>query len=215
MIIAIQKPPGITSHDVIYKVRKITKEQRVGHAGTLDPFAQGVLIVGITRESTKTLDQYLRLPKEYETTAILGATSTTLDLTGDISPLENPPIPTREAVETVLSQFLGPQTQIPPMYSAKKVGGKKLYELARKGVTIERKPSEITIYSLELLDYTYPHLTLRIGCSTGTYIRTLVDDIAIALNTHAYCEKLTRTKIGDFTLEQSLTLEDFAAQYSK
>lgn len=215
MIIAIQKPPGITSHDVIYKVRKITKEQRVGHAGTLDPFAQGVLIVGITRESTKTLDQYLRLPKEYETTAVLGATSTTLDLTGDISPLENPPIPTREAVEMVLSQFLGPQTQIPPMYSAKKVGGKKLYELARKGVTIERKPSEITIYSLELLDYTYPHLILRIGCSTGTYIRTLVDDIAIALNTHAYCEKLTRTKIGDFTLEQSLTLEDFAAQYSK
>lgn len=213
MIIAIQKPPGITSHDVIYKVRKITKEQRVGHAGTLDPFAQGVLIVGITRESTKTLDQYLRLPKEYETTAVLGATSTTLDLTGEITPLDNPPVPTQEEIEVVLARFLGPQTQIPPMYSAKKVGGKKLYELARKGVTIERKPSTITIYSLELLNYSYPHLTLRIGCSTGTYIRTLVDDIAIALNTHAYCEKLIRTKVGDFTLENSVTLEEFANKY--
>ena len=213
MIIAIQKPPGITSHDVIYKVRKITKEQRVGHAGTLDPFAQGVLIVGITRESTKTLDQYLRLPKEYETTAILGATSTTLDLTGEITTIEHPPIPTTEEIQTVLARFLGPQTQIPPMYSAKKIGGKKLYELARKGVTVERKPSEITIYSLELLNYSYPHLNLRISCSTGTYIRTLVDDIAIALNTHAYCETLIRTKVGDFTIENSLTLEEFAKTY--
>lgn len=207
MLLLINKPTGITSHDVVNRVRRITRERRVGHAGTLDPFASGLLIIAVGRETTKTLGQFLKLDKQYEATARLGFSSTTGDCDGEITEFSDDPHPTLAEIEAVLPSFIGIQLQTPPMFSAKKVGGKKLYELARKGITIDRKPNEIEIFSLTILNYTYPHLSLAIHCSSGTYIRTLVEDIAHKLGIHAYTEALKRTAIADYLLIHSSTLE--------
>ncbi len=203
----IDKPAGITSHDVVDIIRKKTGVKKVGHAGTLDPFATGLLIVAVGRENTKKIDSFKALKKEYETVAALGSSSDTGDLTGKITPHNDPNV-SEEKIKTILKTFLGKQTQIPPMYSAKKVGGIKLYELARQGKTVERKPHAIEVYDIEFLGYNKPELSLRIKCSAGTYIRTLVEDIAKALGTHAYTKELRRTKIGDYSVNGAQKLGD-------
>jgi tRNA pseudouridine55 synthase len=201
----INKPKDWTSHDVVGYLRKTLGIKKVGHAGTLDPFATGLLIIGVERDATKKLDEFKNLPKKYIATIKLGSFSDTYDSTGNITIHDtHNMIHDTQKIESVLSKFIGKQKQTPPMYSAKKVQGKKLYELARKGIEVERKPSDIEIYSIKLLEYNYPILKIEISCSTGTYIRTLAHDIGKMLKTGAYCDELQRTEIGKYKLESSI-----------
>ena len=203
------KPVDWTSHDVVGYLRGVTKIKKIGHAGTLDPFATGLLIVGIGREATKRLDEFKNMPKTYIATLKLGATSDTYDRTGKISKTQdtwNTIQVSEKKVKQILENFLGKQKQTPPMYSAKKVKGKKLYELARKGIEIERKACDIEIYSLALIDFNQKSQLLKVDCqvSTGTYIRTLAHDIGQALEVGAYCEELERTVIGTYFLKDAI-----------
>lgn len=204
----INKPENITSHDVVDYVRKITNEKKVGHAGTLDPFATGLLIVAIGRESTKNLNEFLKLDKKYRATLYFGAVSDTQDKTGLITNIENITPISKENLENVLKNFIGGIEQIPPMYSAKKINGKKLYELARQGKEIERKPNKITIYSIDLISYKWPRATINVHCQSGTYIRTLGADIGKTLKVGAYLETLIRTQIGKYSLKNAIDLTD-------
>ena len=208
----LNKPTGPTSHDMVYKLRKITGIKKIGHAGTLDPFASGLLIMAIGRESTKQISKYVKLDKEYIATLYLGATSTTHDPEGEITkkPGFGYPKPgfNAEEIKKVLEKFKGEQKQIPPMFSAKKVKGKKLYELARKGIEIKREAVDINIKNLELLEYKWPELELKIKCSSGTYIRSLAYDIGEALRTGAYLTVLERISIGEFLLNKSCKIEE-------
>lgn len=205
-IINIYKEKGYTSHDVVAKLRGITKQKKIGHTGTLDPEATGVLPVCLGN-ATKLCDLFLTKEKEYIAKVQLGISTDTQDLTGTV--LETRPVQvTKEQLEKVLQEFVGEYEQIPPMYSALKVGGKKLYELAREGKEVERKARTVTIYELELLEYTLPTFSVRVRCSKGTYIRTLCYDIGVRLGTLAAMEELERTKSGPFSLETALKLQE-------
>lgn len=212
-LLLIDKPATWTSFDAVNFIRSTLyhatgiKKMKVGHTGTLDPFATGLLIVAVGRENTKKIDQFAHLPKTYTATLHLGATSETFDSTGTI--IENPnakPVDL-EKIKEVLKKFIGPQDQLPPMFSAKKVNGQRLYKLARKGKEVEREPSHITIFDIKLLDYSYPKLTIEVNSSAGTYIRTLCDDIGRELGVGAYCSDLRRTKIGDYSIDQAIKIE--------
>jgi len=209
--ILINKPVGPTSHTIVNKLRHITNIKKIGHAGTLDPFADGLLILAIGRESTKKISQFVKLDKEYVADLVLGATTDTFDNEGTIVPRQPDNSTARQLDEKeilkVLASFFGKQEQIPPMFSAKKVQGQKLYELARKGIEIERQPSQIEIFYITLNEYTYPHLRITVHCSSGTYIRSLGHDIGQKLGCGAYLNKLSRTKIGKFDIKDSVTLE--------
>ncbi|MBU0660883.1 tRNA pseudouridine(55) synthase TruB [Patescibacteria group bacterium] len=208
----VDKPTEWTSHDVVGYLRGVTKIKKIGHAGTLDPFATGLLIVGIGREATKRIDEFKGMKKIYVTSIQLGAISDTQDCTGVLSDIhENIPVYNKEDIEAVLQTFMGEHTQIPPMYSAKKVAGKKLYELARAGKTVERAPCEITIHTIELInvDSDTAVIDLRCTVSTGTYIRTLAHDIGQALGVGAYCKTLRRTHIGDYTVDDAIPPKSF------
>ena len=215
--IFIDKPKDWTSHDIVAKIRGIARKEtgikkiKVGHAGTLDPFATGLLIIGIGRESTKKLDDFKALKKTYIATIRIGATSDTQDSTGKIIKNTNSEnlTPDIEQINEVLKTFVGKQKQVPPMYSAKKVDGKKLYDLARKGIEIKREANEIEIYYIKLLEYNYPNLKIEVNCSTGTYIRTLAHDIGIKLGTGAYCDELRRTKIGQYSVDKAEKISEF------
>ncbi len=210
MILNVYKPPGPTSHDIVDQVRKLTGEKRVGHAGTLDPFAEGVLIVLVGKEATKRQNEFLKMDKTYVTTIRLGATSDTDDLTGNIKKQKSNIKNTyqKSKIQDILKSFIGEINQVPPIYSAIKIKGKKAYELARSGEKPQLKPKKITIYDIKLLEYTWPHLEIEIKCASGTYIRALARDIGQKLETGAYVEKLTRTAVGKFTVKTSITLED-------
>lgn len=213
--LCIDKPVGLTSHDVVARLRRITGIRKIGHAGTLDPFATGLLIVGVGREATKKLSAISGHDKEYIATARLGAESDTQDLTGVITPIAATTVtsfPDHKKVTATFATFTGPITQIPPMYSAKKIAGKKLYELARSGITINRAPVALTIHEFVLLDYSPPDLTFRVRCSSGTYIRTLAHDIGHALGTGAYLTALRRTAIDTHRIEQSIALEQITPE---
>lgn len=199
----INKPPGPTSHDIVDQIRRLTGERRVGHAGTLDPFAEGLLIIGVGREATKQLSYFLKLPKTYIGTAVLGGVSDTYDSTGHIIQKEISHQPTKDEIASVLKTFLGHQLQIPPMYSAKKVGGQKLYSLARHGISIKRQPNEIEIFKIKIISYTWPRLEFEVCCSSGTYIRSLADDLGEKLKVGAYLEALKRTAIGPYNIEEA------------
>lgn len=211
----IDKPAGITSFGVIARLRRITGVRRMGHAGTLDPFATGLLIVGVGRGATKRLGESLGKDKTYEAVAVLGATSTTQDKDGEISPLVTgtdasaaAALPTEEQIRAALPRFTGTLQQMPPMFSAKKIAGRRLYELAREGVEVERKPNEITVHEFALLAYQPPRATLRARVSKGTYIRTLAHDLGRALGCGAYLEELRRTASGDLRVEDAVKLDD-------
>jgi tRNA pseudouridine55 synthase len=204
----INKPSGPTSHDIIYQLRKITGIKKIGHAGTLDPFASGLLLVAIG-DATKLLQHYVGLDKTYKATLKLGAEADTYDRTGNIAEQEKDFEISKSKLEAVLKSFLGKQHQAPPMYSAKKVKGKKLYEHARAGKTIKRKQSEITIQNIKLVSrkkiYTAKD-EIKIICTvtSGTYIRTLAHDIGKKLKCGAYVEELRRTSIGGFKLKDAV-----------
>ena len=192
----IDKEDEWTSHDVVSKLRSILDLKQIGHTGTLDPFATGLLICAVSK-ATKLVGIFDLLPKEYEATIKLGGISDTYDRTGTISKEKEVDI-SKEKLEKVLNKFIGKQKQTPPMYSAKKVNGKKLYDLARQGKVIKRKKSSIEIYNIELIEFKNDLLKIRVKCSTGTYIRTLAHDIGKKLKTGAYIEELKRIAIGDF-----------------
>lgn len=221
--ILINKPAGPTSHDVVNFLRQITGEKRIGHAGTLDPFASGLLLLAIGRESTRELGKFVGLDKEYVATLQLGAISNTYDKTGDLrfTCLLTPErsdggqvnydlrTMNKEKIEKILAQFIGEQTQIPPMFSAKKINGKKLYQLARQGKVVERKACPITIYQLKLNKFqiTNYQLQITVSCSSGTYIRSLAHDIGRQLGCGAYVKELQRTKIGHYLLINAIDME--------
>ncbi len=203
----IDKPEGITSHDVVYKVRKATGEKRVGHAGTLDPFATGLLLVGVTREATKQMQNLVGLDKVYEATFVFGAHSDTDDKTGDITEAPMTEDVTPERIQAALPAFIGDLAQTPPDYSAIKIGGKKMYEAARKGTPLKAEPRNITVHSFELLGGEENTYRFRIHCGSGTYIRALARDLGAALGTAAYVEALRRTCIGPFDVKDAASLE--------
>ncbi len=186
-------------------MRKRTQIDKIGHAGTLDPFATGVMILLIGRLYTKLSDRFLTADKQYHATIRFGETTDTYDSDGQIISTSTR-VPTAEELDLALRSFQGDCKQIPPMYSAKKVNGKKLYDLARKGVTIEREPVNVRL-STQLLSYTYPEAELLIDCSKGTYIRSLAYDLGEMLGCGAHLSALTRTRSGTFCLEECVPQE--------
>ena len=206
-ILVVNKPVGLTSHDVVEKIRKKFGMRRVGHGGTLDPLATGVLIVLLGR-ATKLFNKIVNLNKAYRATLILGTTTTSADIHGKI--LEQKPYEhiTRENVEGVFKKFLGDIQQVPPMVSAVKIGGKKLYKLARKGIEISRPARSIRIDSLKLEDFNKPHVKFFIECSRGTYVRQLAEDVGKVLGCGACITQIERTCVGQFKIDESLRLED-------
>ena len=209
MIININKPTGWTSFDVVKKVRGIIKEKKVGHAGTLDPFAEGVLVLG-TGPDTKKLTNIASAKKTYRANLNLGKATDTLDLDGKISAEAVVPELTKETIASVLASFIGTKEQIPPMYSAKHVNGQRLYKLARKNKTIERDPVMISIDQISLLDYTEPVITFEVTCSKGTYVRVLGADIAEKLGTVGHLTALTRIKVGTYNIADATTIEELS-----
>lgn len=204
--IVIDKPAGITSHDVVSRVRRILGTRKVGHTGTLDPFATGVLPIAVN-DGTKAIPFLDEGVKCYEAVMQLGVATDTLDMTGSVLRQADWQAVTQEGVRDVLKRFTGHLSQIPPMYSAIKCDGQPLYKLARKGQVIERKPREIDVFSLELLAFAPPLVGFRVVCSRGTYVRTLADDIGAVLGCGAALRELRRTASGPFTISASASLE--------
>ncbi len=209
IILLVNKPANMTSHDVVNIIRKKFNTRRVGHSGTLDPFATGLLIIGINK-ATKKLTNLVGLNKTYEATAILGATSDTYDLTGKIISYSALHIPHQEEVEEVLKKFRGVIEQKAPAYSAKKINGKKLYTLARAGKNVEhlRPIKKVNIIELVITNYNFPVLKFRVTCSSGTYIRSLANDIGKELGCGAYLSELKRTHIGKYELKDAKHLNE-------
>lgn len=203
----INKPVGITSHDVVNYLRKVCQIKKIGHAGTLDPFASGLLFLAIGREATKNLNKVVKSDKVYQVKICLGKISDTGDRTGIIKEYSLL-CPNEEEIKKCLISFVGQQEQIPPMYSAKKIKGKKLYQLARQGIEIARQATLIKISKIDFVLYNYPFLTLEVSCSSGTYIRVLAEDIGKKLGTGAYAEELKRLEIGEFSLTNAHDLQE-------
>jgi len=204
-IVIVDKPAGWTSQDVVAKLRGVFRTRRIGHGGTLDPMATGVLPVFVGR-ATRGVEFFEHAEKTYETVLCLGITTDTEDITGTVLE-EKDAFVTGEQLEKVLEQFRGEILQVPPMYSALKVNGQKLYELARKGKEVERKPRPITIHELTLLGMESDGIRLRVRCSKGTYIRTLCKDIGQALGCGGCMKQLRRVSAGEYTADEAVALE--------
>ncbi len=207
-IVNLCKPVGMTSHDVVARVRRLTHQRRVGHAGTLDPAASGVLPVCLG-QATRVVEYLSESGKSYRATMVFGVVTNTYDAEGEV--VRSAPVHlTHEAIEAALPAFLGNQMQVPPLYSAIKKDGQPLYKLARAGVEVELEPRPVVISRLEVLEWQAPVLTLEVECSKGTYIRSLAYDLGERLGCGAHLGGLVRLRSGPFTLEESLTLEEFA-----
>lgn len=211
-IFNINKPKGMTSHDVVARVRRISGQHKTGHAGTLDPMATGVLPV-VLGKATRLVEYLSDADKAYRAVLTLGATSDTYDAEGTIVHTPGAEMPSVEAVEKALASFRVELSQLPPMHSAVKVGGKKLYELARVGIEIERQPRQVTITRLEVVEYSPPTLYIFVECSKGTYIRSLAHGLGAVLGTGAYLSALERTRHGPFTIEGAVTLDTLEALF--
>lgn len=213
-ILPVRKPEGYTSHDVVAKVRRILGIKRIGHTGTLDPSVTGVLPLCIGR-ATRVVEYIQDLPKEYEARLVVGIATDTEDLSGTVVRRADHVNLTEEQIRKALIRFVGEIEQIPPMYSAVKVEGKRLYELAREGIEVKRQSRKVTVYSIELTDVRTdlpcPEIAFRVLCSKGTYIRTLCSDLGVALGYPAVMSKLVRTATGGITLDRCLTLEEIEA----
>lgn len=203
-LINVYKEAGYTSHDVVAKLRGIVKQKKIGHTGTLDPDAVGVLPVCLGN-ATKLCDMLTDKSKEYKACMLLGMTTDTQDISGKVLSKTEVTV-TKEQVREAVMSFIGAYDQIPPMYSAIKVNGKKLYELARQGKEIERQPRRVEISGIEILDIELPEITFLVGCSKGTYIRTLCADIGEKLGCGAVMQSLERTRVGSFLIEDALKL---------
>ena len=203
-IVIVYKEKGFTSFDVVAKMRGIFHQKKIGHTGTLDPDAEGVLPVCLGK-ATRVCDLLTDKDKVYEAVLLLGQATDTQDITGAV--LHQAEVDKSEAeIRKVMEQFVGEQEQVPPMYSALKVNGQKLCDLARKGIEVERKSRKITVFSIDILKMNLPEVTIRVHCSKGTYIRTLCNDIGEALGCYGCMKSLLRTKVDQFTLDQALTL---------
>lgn len=211
-MILIDKPAGISSFGVVAKVRGYLRNEcghkvKVGHTGTLDPFATGLLIL-LSGKMTKKSNEFLKLDKEYIADLKLGFKSSTGDPEGKIEKVDDR-VPDAKEIDDILQTFIGEIEQIPPKYSAIKINGQRAYKLARKGVDFEVPMRKIRIYNIEVLKYEYPRLAIRCQVSSGTYIRTLAEDIGLKLGVGAYLTALRRTKIGEYSVDKTRTLKDF------
>ena len=206
-ILNVYKEKGYTSHDVVAKLRGIVGQKKIGHTGTLDPDAEGVLPVCLGR-ATKVCDMLTEKDKTYEAVLLLGKETDTQDISGTVLRVGETEGLTQEQVKDCVMSFVGEYDQIPPMYSALKVNGKKLYELAREGKTIERKSRKVEIKEIRILEMALPRVRMEVSCSKGTYIRTLCHDIGEKLGCFGCMESLLRTKVSRFELESSLKLSE-------
>ncbi len=207
-ILLVDKDPDCTSFDVVAKLRKILRIRKIGHAGTLDPFATGLLVMLIGK-ATKMQDSLMMNDKVYECTVKLGERTDSFDRTGTVIDTSDKKVTESEVSKTVMS-FVGEGEQLPPMFSAVKKDGKRLYELARKGIEIEREPRKVTIHSIKVLGIDEGYFRMRVGCSKGTYIRTLADDIGMKLGTFAHLQELRRVSSGEFSVDDAFKLSGFA-----
>ncbi|MEX0667937.1 MAG: tRNA pseudouridine(55) synthase TruB, partial [Acidimicrobiia bacterium] len=206
-LLVIDKPSGPTSHDMVARVRRVAGVKRVGHAGTLDPLATGVVVIGIGR-ATRLLRYVQESHKEYVARVRFGIATDSLDADGREISREPMPV-TEEQVSSVLSSFRGIIEQVPPMVSAIQIGGRRLHELARAGEEVERQPRPVEVYSVDVIEFEagdFPLATIHVECSKGTYVRVLADDIAIALGGRAHLEGLRRTRVGSFGLDLALAM---------
>ena len=206
-LLNINKPRGVTSRDVVNHVQAIVRPERVGHAGTLDPLATGVLVVCLGA-ATRLVEYVQRQRKQYRAAFLLGRTSDTEDVTGNVAALTSPPVPAREEIAAVLPRFVGTIEQVPPAFSALKLAGRRAYDVARAGGTVELAPRRVEVHDIALRDYQYPSLCLDIVCGSGTYVRSLGRDIARALGTEAVMAELQRTAIGAFCVDDACELAD-------
>ena len=222
MILNIYKPTNITSYDCIRIIKKIKKDNfpwlkninssdiftnKIGHAGTLDPFAEGVLVI-CTDSDTKKITEIQSQSKEYLATIKFGFTSSTYDPEGDIVVVENfQPLPTKQQITEIISKnFIGEISQIPPIFSAKKINGQRAYQLARNNKTVKLSPKKVIIYDIEIIKYKYPNLQLKITCGSGTYIRSIAHDLGQILKIGGYCTDLIRTRVGEWEQKNSYHL---------
>lgn len=210
-LLLVNKPSGITSFKVVSVIRKKLNVKKAGHCGTLDPLAQGLMIV-LVGKATKQQDKFMKQDKVYYAKIKLGIKTDTGDLEGNIISESDFSKITVEQIKAVCNSFIGEIEQEPPMYSALKVNGKKLYELARKGITIERKKRKITIYNIDVLSFNGNEIEIRVKCSSGTYIRVLAQDIGSKLKTDATLSYLRREEIGRYTLNDSVLLENITSE---
>lgn len=208
-IFAVYKPKGYTSHDVVAIVRKKSGVKRVGHGGTLDPLAEGVLVIAVGRENTKQLDQFVKGEKEYVAEIFLGAKSDTYDAEGTIEKVNEKIKPELTEIEKLSKLFVGNIEQIPPLYSSVKIKGKPAHRRVRRGEKIELKSRKVFVKSLEILSYKYPILKLKIITGPGVYIRSIGHDLGNELKTGGYLKSLLRTRVGNFAIENSLLLKTF------
>lgn len=206
-IVNIYKEKGYTSHDVVAVLRKVVGQKKIGHTGTLDPDATGVLPVCLGR-ATKVCELLTDHDKTYEALLLLGKSTDTQDISGEVLEEKDPAHLTEEEVRSCIESFIGEYDQVPPMYSALKVNGKKLYELAREGKTVERKSRRVQIHGIRILEMNLPHVRMEVDCSKGTYIRTLCHDIGEKLQVGGCMEELERTKVGRFLKEDAVTLDE-------
>lgn len=211
-VLLINKPAGMTSFGVVVRIRRVLSEKagkkiKVGHTGTLDPFATGLMIL-VTGKMCRRAGEFTKLDKWYEAEIILGQKSTTGDPEGELTVVSDRQ-PSMQEIMQVSRKFIGEIEQIPPIFSAIKIDGQRAYKLARDGQEIEMPRRKVQVYALEILDYNYPSLIIRTHVSSGTYIRTLAEDIGKELGVGAYCQQLRRTKIAEFSLDTSKKLEDF------
>lgn len=208
-IFAVNKPKGMTSHDVVNIVRRKTGVKRVGHGGTLDPMAQGVLVIAVGRENTKLLDTYVKGKKEYIAEIFLGAKSDTYDTEGNIENANVKTKPSKSGIQNLIKLFVGNIRQIPPIFSSVKIAGKPAHRRVRAGQKVKLEARSVKVYKITLLHYSYPSLKLKIETGPGVYIRSIANDLGEKLGTGAYLAGLIRTKVGKFTIEKSVELSNF------
>lgn len=211
-LLLINKPQGITSHDVVDIARRKLKIKKIGHAGTLDPLATGLLIL-LVGKSTKLSNEFMGFDKAYRSTLMLGKKTDTADIEGEIINQRNYQDINDQQIRTVFNSFLGRIDQLPPMFSAVKVKGKKLYEYARKGILVEREPREVEIFELNVEDIKLPYVQFYMKCSKGTYVRQLADDIGDQLGCGACISQIERTQIGKFNLKDAISIEEIDESY--
>ncbi len=215
MIMAVNKPVGMTSHDVVERVRRLTGEQRVGHGGTLDPLAEGVLVIGVGREGTKQLGVFQRgQEKEYTALIRLGASSATDDAEGPLTVHKGFTIPSEDRLKEALGVFEGKIEQVPPQYSAVKISGVPAHRRMRKGQMVNMKSRRVTIHQISLLQYDWPEVKVEVVCGSGVYIRALARDLGAALTTGGYLAGLCRTRVGRFTLQDATPLDRISGRVS-
>lgn len=204
----IYKPSGMTSHDVVDCVRRILKFKKVGHAGTLDPLATGILII-LVGKATKLFDRFVACDKAYMSTMLLGRKTVSADIQGALIAEKDASHVSVDQIRKAFQSFLGEKDQYPPMVSAVFHQGKRLYELARRGVAVERKPRRIRVDILEGIDFSLPYVKFHLACSKGTYVRQIVDDVGDLLGCGACVTQIERTQVGPFSLKEAVMLEDF------